>query len=115
MTQPTHLRDIATDLLARARTIQAKPVTAAVERVDQAIERLRSVLLAYDEHAATRRQIEQLEARLVEARAKLRGGGVSVTAQKRTDTPVDCPRCGRTCASAAGLTSHVRNCTGQAA
>lgn len=112
MTQPPALLS-NTELLARARQITTRPpISAAVKRVDAAIDRLRDVMTDHESKAVARREIERLEAQLAQARAKLRGG-VSVKAPRAVeDQQLECRKgCGRTSPNPQGRAAHERFCT----
>jgi hypothetical protein len=117
----------ATDLLVRAAEIDERRIQAALGRARKAMTDLAGLVEKYESKASTRSEIAKLEAQIRVLKAELTGpveGKRPLTDAQRehlakmreqTTQPVDCPKCGRTCASKAGLSSHERNCTGTAA
>lgn len=91
--QPQQRPSNAEQLLTAGKQSYAKRTVALAEKIQALLDDMWARL--QDEHATTaaRREVEELEAKLAEAKARLRG---ERTATAATAPTVECPDCGKT-------------------
>lgn len=114
MTTPITAAQGALDgMLLRARQSNDRKVQTAVQRADDALDRLRGALSDAEGRREARARIERLERELREAKAALRGKPTPPQQDKKprpVGEPAACPKCGKVCANGTGLSAHSRHC-----
>jgi transcriptional regulator with XRE-family HTH domain len=121
MTTPATSSPIAL-LLEQASGHGNRRVRNLAEKIESHLADLRDLMAQDVEREKARQEVADLERRLAEARAKLRGGTTATATPREPGAPdgrtapLPCRKgCGKVCSGGQGRAAHERNCAHQAA